>query len=125
MMSITSKSPRRVAAVALDVGRSALPRYGHRFSRQDFVLAQLFACLVLRKFHKTDYRGIVAILIDHPTLCADLGLDKVPHFTTLQKAEKRLLRDALIRAMLTRTVAIACRHDGPDQGCKGDILLFQ
>ena len=35
--------------MALAVGRRALPRYGHRFSRHDFTLPQLFAILVLRQ----------------------------------------------------------------------------
>jgi len=73
-MSTTSKSPRRVTAVALSIGKATLPRYGHKFSRHDFTLPQLFTCLVLRKFFNADYRGIVAILADWPTLQHDLGL---------------------------------------------------
>ncbi len=88
------------------VGNRTLPRYGHRFSRHDFQLAQLFACLVLRKFFRTDYRGIVAILEDWPLGRQVLGLrDKTPHYTTLQKAERRLLTDPLTRKLLTQTVA--------------------
>src|SRR5690606_40291370 len=63
------------------------PKYGHRFSRKDFTLPQLFACLVLRKFFKTDYRGICEYLRDMPALREQLGLSKVPHYTTLQKKE--------------------------------------
>lgn len=92
--------------MALEIGRRTLPAYGHRYSRQDFTLPQLFACLVLRKFFKTDYRGVVAILADMPALRADLGLAKVPHFTTVQKQEKRLLRDPRVVAMLTQTLAV-------------------
>jgi len=105
-MSTTSKSPRRVAAVAYEVGRRSLPVYASRFSRKDFTQPQLFACLVLRRFHKTDYRGIVAILQDNPTLCEDLELCKVPHFTTLQKAERKLLDDRNTHAMLTQSVGL-------------------
>lgn len=105
-MSTASKSPRKVAAVAYEVGRRTLPAYASRFSRRDFTQPQLFACLVLRQFHKTDYRGIVAILTDNPTLRKDLGMSKAPHFTTLQKAERKLLRDRHVRAMLTQSVAL-------------------
>ncbi len=56
-----------------------------RYSRHDFQLAQLFACLVLRKFFRTDYRGIVAILKDWPVVREKLRLNKTPRFTTLQK----------------------------------------
>jgi len=92
--------------VTYEIGRRSLPVYASRFSRQDFTQPQLFACLVLRKFHKTDYRGIVALLEDTPTHCEDLELTKVPHFTTLQKAERKLLNDRNTQAMLTQSVAL-------------------
>ena len=110
-MSTASKSPRKVAAVAFETGSRMLPDYSHRFSRHDFTLAQLFACLVLRKFFKAGYRDICAYLDDWPTLRQDLGLDKTPHFTTLQKAERKLLRDARIRKMLTQTIDLALSRD--------------
>jgi len=111
-MSTVSKSPRKVAAVALENGSRTLPRYSHRFSRHDFTLPQLFACLALRKFFKTGYRDVCALLADWPTLCRDLGLEKVPHWTTLQKAERKLLRDAVIRRMIS--VSIDQAH-APDE----------
>ncbi|MGH7176983.1 MAG: transposase, partial [Tepidisphaeraceae bacterium] len=90
-MSLTSKSPRKVALEALAVARQALPTYSSEFSRKDFTLAQHFACLVLKCFLRTDYRGIVAFLADLPDLMKALELKKVPHFTTLQKAHVRIL----------------------------------
>lgn len=105
-MSISSKSPRKVAAVAHHIGQRSLPAYASRFSRRDYTQPQLFALLVLRQFHKTDYRGIVAIVADNPTLCADLSLSKVPHFTTLQKAEAKLLADPHVADLLAQTVAL-------------------
>lgn len=102
-----------VAAVALAIGDRTLPRYGHRYSRHDFQLAQLFACLVLRKFFRTDYRGIVAILKDWPLVREKLRLTKTPHFTTLQKVERRLLTDPLIRKLLTQTVQTLHDHGRP------------
>ena len=105
-MSRTSKSPMKVAQVAYHAGRQALPRYAHKFSRRDYTCAQLFAILVLRKFFKTDYRGIQAILSEWTDLRQILELgDKVPHFTTPQKASTKLLGDALIRKLLTQTLA--------------------
>ncbi|MEL7088812.1 MAG: transposase [Planctomycetota bacterium] len=92
-MSTTSKSPRRVAAVALWVGQRTFPDYSSRFSPRTFTQAQLFACLVLKTFFNTDYRGIVAYLDDLPTLRETLGLERVPHYTTLQKAAARLLAE--------------------------------
>ena len=107
------------------VGNRTLPRYGHRFSRHDYELAQLFACIVLRKFFRTDYRGIIAILDDWPlgrqVLCL---LEKTPHFTTLQKVERRLLTDPLIRKLLTQTVEMFREHAPPstDASNTGHII---
>ena len=55
----------------------------------------------------------MAILDDRPTLQRDPGLERVPHFTTLQKAERRLLRDPLIKRMLSETVALCHGHPAP------------
>ena len=93
-----------VALEALATARRALPTYASRFSRHDFTLAQHFACLVLKSFFRTDYRGISAILADLPDLCAALGLAKVPHFTTLHKAHARLLSFGPMSQLLDATV---------------------
>jgi Transposase DDE domain len=104
-MSRTSKSPLDVAKAAYMLGQKALPRYAHKFSRRDFTCAQLFAILVLRKFFKTDYRGVIQYLCEWAELREALDLhDKVPHFTTPQKAAAKLLDDAMIRKLLTQTI---------------------
>ena len=87
-----TKSPRRVAREALAVAREALPAYTCPTSRKDFTQPQLFAVLALKAFLKTDYRGVVAVLADFPELRTDLGLARVPHYSTLCYAEKRLLQ---------------------------------
>jgi hypothetical protein len=87
-----TKSPRRVAREALRLAREALPAYSCPTSRRDFTQAQLFAVLALKTFLKTDYRGVAAFLGDFPELRRDLGLKKVPHFSTLCYAEQRLLK---------------------------------
>lgn len=87
-----TKSPRRVAREALRLAQEALPAYACPTSRHGFTQAQLFACLALKTFLKTDYRGAIAFLGDFPELRADLGLTKVPHYSTLCYAEQRLLK---------------------------------
>src|SRR5690242_18711832 len=87
-----TKSPRRVAREALRLAQDALPAYSCPTSRKDFTQAQLFAILALKTFLRTDYRGAVAFLEDFPELRADLGLSKVPHYSTLCYAEQRLLK---------------------------------
>jgi hypothetical protein len=58
----------------------------------------------LKAFFQTDYRGIEKILIDLPDLGRSIELKEVPHFTTLQKAEKRLLDKASTRKVLVETI---------------------
>ena len=94
----------RVAREALGAAERVLRRYAHRFSPHVYTQPQLFTCLVLKTFFKTDYRGIVGILRDLPELRAVLGLKAVPHFTTLQKASQRLLTAPRVRRLLKHTV---------------------
>ena len=87
-----TKSPRAVAREALRLAQEALPTYSSKFSRQDYTQHQLFALLALKTFFKTDYRGLVQLLDDFAELRQDLGLDAVPHYSTLCYAAKRLLK---------------------------------
>jgi hypothetical protein len=87
-----TKSPRAVAREALELAREALPPYSATRSRKDFTQHQLFAILALKTFLKTDYRGVEAFLEDFAEIRDDLGLKKVPHYSTLCYAEQRLLK---------------------------------
>jgi hypothetical protein len=103
-MSVTSKSPLGVAREALAVGSATLHDYAHRFSPKTYTQPQLFACLVLKTFLRTDYRGICRFLKEWKELRATLQLIRVPHFTTLQKASTRLLRMQRVRRLLSITI---------------------
>ena len=103
-MSTTTKSPLKVLVVAYRTAKRTLPAYRHRFSPKKFTQHQLFACLVLKTFMKSDYRGIVAHLIDSPDLSRRIGLKHIPHFTTLQKAAAKLLCQPIANQLLTATV---------------------
>ncbi len=105
-MARTSKSPRAVVLAALATAQRALPEYAHRYSPKKFTQHQLFACLVLKQFLKTDYRGLAVHLADNPSLIAELGLKQVPHFTTFQKASRRLLLTVPVRKLLRSTVRL-------------------
>ena len=89
---VMTKSPRAVAQEALRLARDAMPAYSSKFSRKDFTQHQLFALLALKTFFKTDYRGLIQLLTDFRELRDDLGLDKIPHYSTLCKALPRLLK---------------------------------
>ena len=87
-----TKSPRAVAQEALRLARESLPEFSSKFSRKDFTQHQLFAILALKTFFKTDYRGVIQLLKDFAELRAELGLSKVPHYSTLCYAARRLLK---------------------------------
>ncbi len=87
-----TKSPRAVAREALRLAQDALPPYSAVRSRKDFTQHQLFAVLALKTFFKTDYRGVAQFLADFAELRQDLGLAKVPHYSTLCYAAGRLLK---------------------------------
>jgi hypothetical protein len=91
----TTKSALALVAVAFEIARRGLASYSCPKSRHDFTQAQLFAILAMRQFLRTDYRGMTQMLSEWSDLRQALGLEKVPHFTTLQKAEQRLLKKTL------------------------------
>ena len=94
----------RVAGLAMKLGARHLSDYGATRSRHDFTQRQLMACLILKAYLKTTYRGLFDILAVSPDLRERLGLgEKLPHYTTLQKfsARSRVLQiaDAMIRTI--------------------------
>ena len=95
-MRTMTKSPVALAREALKVAQAGLAPHSSPFSRRDFTQAQLFSILALRQFFKTDYRGVVQLLHDFSDLRNELALKKVPHYSTLCYAEKRLLKKGLL-----------------------------
>lgn len=89
---------------AWNVAEASLPAYAHRFNPKKFTLHQLFACLVLKDFYGLTYRGTMGLLADGDSLAAAIGLTKIPHWTTLQKAADRLLSSRSFRRLLSTTV---------------------
>jgi hypothetical protein len=87
-----TKSPRELAREALRLAQQTIPPFSCPTSRQDYTQHQLFAILALKTFFKTDYRGIAQFLHDFAELREELGLEKVPHYSTLCYAAGRLLK---------------------------------
>jgi hypothetical protein len=88
------------------IGGWALPPYAHRYSPKKFTQPQLFACLVLKEFLRLDYRKLSALLIDSPSLCEAIDLKDTPHYTTFQKAARRLLLAVPARRLLDWTIHV-------------------
>jgi hypothetical protein len=94
----------QVAALAMQLGARHLADYGANTSRHDFTQRQLMACLILRAYTKTTYRGLLEFLAVTPSVRRELGLEeKLPHYTTLQKFSARSqvleIADAMIRTI--------------------------
>jgi len=68
------------------LAQGLLPTYASTFSRHDFTLPQLFACLVVREHQRKSYRGTEALLSDCRPWCRDIGMKKVPDHNTLHRA---------------------------------------
>ena len=105
-MSVTSKSPKAVLLTAWKISKASLPAHRHRNSPKKFTQHQLFACLVLKNFLKTDYRGLVEYLADCDSLADAIELVCIPHFTTFQKAARRLLVNKSAQKLLDETVRV-------------------
>ena len=91
-MSKTTKDPIRLAEVALEAGEEALERYGHIYSPRKYTQPQLFAILALRQYFRVDYRGMIEMLKKWQELREVIGLEDIPHYSTLCYAEDRLLK---------------------------------
>jgi Transposase DDE domain/Transposase domain (DUF772) len=87
----TCKSPRKVLLTAYHLARRLLPEHSCKFSRHDFTLAQLFACLVIRENFGLSYRRAEALLADSPDWLGAIGLTKAPDHNTLWRAFAALM----------------------------------
>jgi len=85
------------------VACQCLPNYSSRFSRRDFTLPQLFACLVIKDLLKRSYRGAEAVLRDSQSWLEDIGLDHTPDHNTLCRASKFLLKELKVDRVLDVT----------------------
>src|SRR5271168_2554648 len=99
----TCKSPRKVMRAAHLLATQCLPNYRDLYSRHDFTLPQLFACLVVREHQKKTYRGVEALLRDCREWCADIGMSRVPDHNTLCRAFEKIVTLRRINKMLDVT----------------------
>lgn len=86
--------------VAYAFARTVLPEFASVYSRHDFTLPQLFACLVLREHQKKSYRGIEALLHDCPEWCVAIGMKRAPDHATLHRAFDTIVRTQSLELLL-------------------------
>jgi hypothetical protein len=87
-------------AGGLSSARQSLGEYSNKFSRHDFTLPQLFACLVVKQQLKLSYRGAEALLRDSESWLHDIGLRRAPDHNTLCRVAAFLLRKCNVDRLL-------------------------
>src|SRR3954466_8548724 len=101
---LTCQLPRKVMRAAFFLARQTLPKYSSKFSRKDFTLRQLFACLVVKEHQRKSYRGIEALLRDCDNWLADIGMRRAPDHNTLCRAAAFLLSKFRVGRLLDKVV---------------------
>lgn len=106
----------RVAQIAVELSGEYMSEYGAAKSRHDFKQKQLMACLVLRAYLKTTYRGLIDVLKGHRGLREALGMErKLPHYTTLQKFGARSQVVEIADAVMGRIGVAALKAGGKQE----------
>jgi IS5 family transposase len=74
----------------LQLATQHLPPYSSKFSKRTFTQPQLVTLYCLKLKLRATYRELIDWLEEMPRLQEALGLQRLPHFTTVQKAFARL-----------------------------------
>jgi hypothetical protein len=106
----TSRSPWKVMREAHRLASEVWPAYSHRFSRHDFTLPQLFACLAVREMMKLSYRKTEALLRDSPHWLSAIGMTRAPDHNTLWRAFDVLLTNRRVDRMLDLMAELFARE---------------
>ena len=89
---------------AWHLASQSLPDHTSKFSRRDFTLPQLFACLVVKEQMRRSYRGAEALLRDCDNWLRDVGLRRAPDHNTLCRAAAFLLTKLRVGRLLDKLV---------------------
>ena len=86
--------------LAYAMARKSLPKHSSKFSRKDFTLPQLFACLVVKEHLRLSYRKAEVFLRDCPDWIHEIGVRGVPDHNTLCRAAKLLMSGRNVNRLL-------------------------
>jgi hypothetical protein len=114
--------------VAHHLAAAALPSYTCKFSRHDFTLPQLFACLCCKALLKRSLRGAEAVLRDAEQWCRAIGMTKAPDHNTLWRAQGVLLKARRVGDVLDAMARWAAVHRALGLSVKplaGDSTTFE
>ncbi|MFZ3076943.1 MAG: IS5 family transposase [Candidatus Aenigmatarchaeota archaeon] len=90
---------KKFTSAVLGIAKKSMPEYSSKFSRKDFTLHQHCAMLCLKVRTKQKFRDFCDLLSEMTEICKLLGLEKLPHFTTLDKAFLRM-RNSIFMILL-------------------------
>jgi hypothetical protein len=90
-MEIIQNKFKKVADFCYELFKIAeLKLYSHKFSKKKFSQFQHLFLLVYKQFRKFTYEELLTDIANNISLRAYLGLNKLPHYTTLIKFGQRL-----------------------------------
>ena len=89
---------------AWHLASQSLPSHSSKFSRKDFTLPQLFACLVVKEQMRRSYRGAEALLRDCDNWLRDVALRRAPDHNTLCRAAAYLFAKFRANRLLDKLV---------------------
>jgi hypothetical protein len=101
-----------VARLSMRLAGRYMQPYSHPKSPKKFTQAQLITCLILRAYLKTTYRGVIDILDASEKLKKCLGLERLPHYSTLKYFADRSDTLAIVDAMLGEIIAQVAKQSG-------------
>jgi len=81
------------------IKRARVPPYLHRRSNHVYAVWQHLILLTLRQYERKSYRRFVEFLQEAFGVVQYLGLSRIPHYTTLQKAAARLRHGMLLKML--------------------------
>ncbi|MDE1871828.1 MAG: IS5 family transposase [Candidatus Micrarchaeota archaeon] len=79
--------------------KARVPPYLHKSSNHVYSVWQHLVLLTLRQYERKSYRRFVEFLEEAFGVVGFLGLSRIPHYTTLQKAAARLRHGMLLKIL--------------------------
>jgi IS5 family transposase len=98
-----------------DVVSREVPEYSSKYSRKDYTLQQHVAMLCLKIKFKKKYREIVDLVGLMPDVREIIGLEKIPHHTTIDKVFLKL-KNLVLSILFTATAGKKEPIDGSIDG---------
>ena len=92
------------------IRRARVPPYLHKRSNHVYKVWQHLVLLTLRQYERKSYRRFVEFLQEAFGVRQYLGLYKIPHYTTLQKAAARLTHGMLLKMLESFVIYCQLRH---------------